>query len=152
MNILTRKKFIPIKILDCFINQTDLGFTIIPYLTSIRWRVFYLQIKFGVYNLMMAFRMECQWYHFGPMLPFYTPWKHPKLKGFWYFHGVLNVNTGQKWVIIGKTPAKVNTRNTRRVCKIFSKLHRPTSLMSFWCPFFNFDHVLKIVLVFPFLC
>ena len=58
MNILTRKKFILIKIFDCFINQLELGFTIIPYLTSIRWRIFYLQIKFGVYNLMMAFRME----------------------------------------------------------------------------------------------
>ena len=58
MNILTRKKFIPIKTFDCFINQIDLGFTIIAYVTNIRWRTFYLQIKFGVYNLMMTFRME----------------------------------------------------------------------------------------------
>ena len=58
MNILTGKKFIPIKIFDSFINQIDLDFTIIPYFTNIRWRILYLQIKFGVYNLMMTFPME----------------------------------------------------------------------------------------------
>ena len=58
MNIWTRKKFIPIKIFDCFINQIELDFTIILYLTSIGWRIFYLQIKFDVDNLMMSFRME----------------------------------------------------------------------------------------------
>ena len=60
MNILTRKKFIPIKILECFINQIDLGFTIIPYLTNIRWKIFHFQVKFGVYNLMMSFRRESE--------------------------------------------------------------------------------------------
>ena len=58
MNTLTRVKFIPIKIFDCFINQIELGFIIIPYLMSIWWRIFYLQIKYNVYNWMMAFKIE----------------------------------------------------------------------------------------------
>ena len=56
MNIVTRKKFISIKTFNCLINQIELG--LIPYLTSIRWRIFYLQIKFGIYNVMVAFQIH----------------------------------------------------------------------------------------------
>ena len=36
--------------------------------------------------------------HFKPMIPFYTPWKRQKIKGFLTFSGVKKGNIGMKWV------------------------------------------------------
>ena len=58
MIIMARKKFIPIEVFNCSVNRIKLGFTIIAYLTGVRWGIFYFQIKFGVDNLMMEFRVE----------------------------------------------------------------------------------------------
>lgn len=67
MIIMARKKFIPIEVFNCSVNQIKLGFTIIAYLTGVRWGIFYFQIKFGVDNLMMEFRVESvmnSWIHY----------------------------------------------------------------------------------------
>ena len=36
--------------------------------------------------------------HFMPLVSFYTPWKHPKTRGFLVFWGVLEETSSEKWV------------------------------------------------------
>ena len=47
---------------------------------------------------------------------------------------------------------KVNDRNTRKTCEIFSKLiiMSLSSMTSFWCVFVNFERFSHKVIVFPY--
>ena len=81
-------------------------------------------------------RIDCL-YNFMPMVSLYTPWKQKNS-----FQGVKKQTSAMKWVKWSWIPlkhfridpasiylSKVNNRNSRKRCKICSKL----TMTSFWC-------------------